>query len=173
MEVNVDLIEIIKSLFKDEAFLATATTIGAILTAIGTVVTLWQASKVKKYGIQIAFDLRKIHISEIAEILKRAQDESRKLLTSVQQNNRGKNEIIITGVIQGYIDTSLNLLPLYGLDGDIRDQVTNMQTRLRSFQNADENNKSDCASELHTHIQDSVSLCKDRVNALKVGENNE
>ena len=173
MEVNVDLIETIKLLFKDEAFLAGATIIGAIITAIGTAVTLWQASKVKKYRIQIAFDLRKIHISEIAEILKRAQDEGRKLLTSVQQNNRGKSEIIITEAIQGYIDTSLNLLPLLGLDSDIRDQITNVQTRLRNFQNADEDNKNDCASELHTHIQDSVSLCKDRANALKAGENNE
>ena len=173
MEVNVDLIEFIKSLFKDEVFLASATIIGAILTTIGTSVTLWQASKVKKYRIQIAFDLRKIHISEIAELLKRAQDEGRKLLTSVQQNNRGKSEIVITETIQGYIDTSLNLLPLSGLDSDIRDQISNVQTRLREFQNADANNKSNCASELHAYIQDSVSLCKDRVSDLKAGENNE
>ncbi|WP_231880450.1 hypothetical protein, partial [Alcanivorax sp. HI0083] len=53
---------------------------GTVLTAIGTGVTVWQASKVKSYRDQIAFDLRKLHLSEVAELLKRAQDEGRKLL---------------------------------------------------------------------------------------------
>ena len=91
----------------------------------------------------------------------------------MQQNNRGKNEIVITEAIQGYIDTSLNLLPLNGMDSDIREQISNVQTKLRNFQNAVAKNKSNCASELHTYIQDSVSLCKDRVSDLKAGENNE
>jgi hypothetical protein len=49
--------------------------IGTLLTAIGTAVTLWQASKVRRYRQQIAFDLRKIHLSEVRELLRGAQDE--------------------------------------------------------------------------------------------------
>jgi hypothetical protein len=54
---------------------------GTCLTALGTAVTIWQALKVKAYREQIAFDLRKIHLSEIGELLRRAQDEGRKLLS--------------------------------------------------------------------------------------------
>ena len=56
---------------------------GTVLTAIGTGVTLRQASRVKAYRDQIAFDLRKIHLSEVGELLRRAQDEGRKLLSQV------------------------------------------------------------------------------------------
>ena len=163
-------IEFIKSLFNNKEFLAIATIVGTLLTAIGTGVTIWQAKKVKKYREQIAFDLRKIRITEISEYLKRAQDEGRKLLTQVQQLNRGKSEMAITEAIQGYIDNSLNLLPLKGTDYDIREQIINIQTKLRAFQNANANDKSICASDMHTHIQESVSLCKERVGDLELGE---
>lgn len=46
------------------------TWIGTMLTAIGTVVTVWQAEKVKCYKEQVAFGLRKISISEAGEILR-------------------------------------------------------------------------------------------------------
>lgn len=168
-----EFIEFIKSLFNDKEFLAAATIIGTLLTALGTGVTIWQARKVKKYREQIAFDLRKIRISEISEYLKRAQDEGRKLLTQVQQLNRGKSEIAITEMIQGYIDNSLNLLPLEGSDNDIRQKINDIQTKLRNFQNANPGDKSTCASDMHTHIQESVSLCKERVGNLELGESNE
>src|SRR5882724_116660 len=85
-------------------------------TAIGTAITLWQASKVRRYRQQIAFDLRKIHLSEVRELLRGAQDEGRKLLSHVQQLNRGKSVLAITDNIQAYIDRSLNLLHLSGPD---------------------------------------------------------
>ncbi|MEJ1364539.1 MAG: hypothetical protein RPU42_05490 [Candidatus Sedimenticola sp. (ex Thyasira tokunagai)] len=168
-----EFVEFIKSLFSNNLFLAIATIIGTLLTALGTGVTIWQAKKVKKYREQIAFDLRKIRISEISEHLKRAQDEGRKLLTQVQQLNRGKSEIAITEIIQGHIDNSLNLLPLSGADDDIRQKINNIQTKLRNFQNARPDDKSECASDMHSHIQESVSLCKERVGNLELGEGNE
>lgn len=168
-----EFLDSIKSLITNNAFLAAATIIGTILTALGTGITIWHARKVKKYREQIAYDLRKIRISEISEYLKRAQDEGRKLLTQVQQLNRGKSEIAITEMIQGYIDNSLNLLPLAGADNDIRQKINVIQTKLRDFQTADAVNKSTCASDMHTHIQEAVSLCKERVGNLEFGDNNE
>lgn len=154
--------------------LTTITIIGTVLTAIGTGVTLWQASRVKKYRKQIAFDLRKIHLSEIGELLKRAQDEGRKLLTHVQQLNRGKGIIKITESIQGYIDKSLNLLPLSGPDTDVRNQILSVQTQLRDLQNAEDDDvKKQCVSEMHTLIQDSISLCKEMVSNLEIGGEND
>ena len=103
--------------------------IGTLLTAIGTAITLWQASKVRRYRQQIAFDLRKIHLSEVRELLRRfAQDEGRKFLSHVQQLNRGKNVLAITDNIQAYIDRSLNLLHLSGPDSDIaRENIAHTQ----------------------------------------------
>ena len=173
MEMVVEFIEFIKPLFSNQVFLAAATVIGTLLTVLGTVVTIWHAIKVKKYREQIAFDLRKIRISDISEYLKRAQDEGRKLLTQVQQLNRGKSEIVITEMIQSYIDNSLNLLPLEGADSDIRQKINNIQDKLRNFQNSNPDDKSTCASDMHSHIQESVSLCKERVGNLELGESNE
>ncbi|MFA5632696.1 MAG: hypothetical protein WC997_14395 [Porticoccaceae bacterium] len=150
------------------------TIVGTILTAMGTTATLWQASKVKAYREQIAFDLRKIHLSEIGELLRRAQEEGRKLLSQVQQLNRGKSMISITDDIQSYIDKSLNLLHLSGPDTDLRSQILASQGKLRDFQkteNIDE--KKQCVSDMHTIIQDSISMCKERISNLEYGEKND
>lgn len=147
---------------------------GTILTVIGTAVTLWQASKVKVYREQIAFDLRKIHLSEVGELLKRAQDEGRKLLSQVQQLNRGKSMISITDNIQAYIDKSVNLLHLNGPDIDLRNQILESQIKLRDFQQTnDTEEKKQCVSDMHTLIQDSISMCKERTSNLEYGENND
>ena len=147
---------------------------GTILTAIGTGVTLWQASKVKAYREQIAFDLRKIHLSEVSELLKGAQDEGRKLLSQVQQLNRGKSIIPITDSIQSYIDKSVNLIHLNGPDADLRNQILESQTKLRDFQRTeDSEEKKQCVSDMHALIQDSISMCKERITNLEYGENND
>ncbi|MEE2001406.1 hypothetical protein QWY20_08065 [Alkalimonas sp. MEB108] len=147
---------------------------GTVLTAIGTVVTLWQASKVKAYRDQIAFDLRKIHLSEVGELLRRAQDEGRKLLSQVQQLNRGKSMISIADDIQSYIDKSLNLLHLNGPDTDIRNQIIASQEKLRNFQSThDVSKKRRFVSDMHTLIQDSISMCKERISNLEYGDKND
>lgn len=147
---------------------------GTVLTAIGTGVTVWQASKVKSYRDQIAFDLRKLHLSEVAELLKRAQDEGRKLLSQVQQLNRGKSILTITDAIQSYIDKAVNLIHLNGPDSDLRTQILQSQQKLRQFQNTeDENEKRQCVSDMHTIIQDSISMCSERVNSLEYGDEND
>lgn len=150
------------------------TVAGTILTAIGTGVTLWQASKVKAYREQIAFDLRKIHLSEVGELLKRAQDEGRKLLSQVQQLNRGKSIITITDSIQSYIDKAVNLIHLSGPDADLRSQILDSQTKLREFQRTqDEEEKKQCVSDMHALIQDSISMCGERVSNLEYGESDD
>ncbi|MBS0042872.1 hypothetical protein KFE26_11220 [Shewanella sp. M16] len=147
---------------------------GTILTALGTAVTLWQALKVKAYRDQIAFDLRKIHLSEIGELLKRAQDEGRKLLSQVQQLNRGKSMISITDDIQSYIDKSINLLNLSGPDTDLRNQILASQGKLRDFQKTENmEEKKQYVSDMHTIIQDSISMCKERISNLEYGERND
>lgn len=149
------------------------TIVGTILTAIGTGITLWQASKVKAYRRQIAFDLRKIHLAEVGDLLKRAQDEGRKLLSQVQQMNRGKSIITITDSIQSYIDKAVNLIHLDGPDVDLRKKILEAQVKLREFQhiqNEKEYEKRQCVSDMHTFIQDSISMCVERISNLEYGE---
>jgi len=145
--------------------------IAAGLTAIGTSVTLWQASKVKKYRSQIAFDLRKIHLSEISDLLKKAQDECRRLLREVHQLNRGRSMLTVVDLIQSYIDKSVNLIHLSGPDSDVRSQIKNIQTKLREFQNAtDPNIRKQFVYEMHELIQDSISMCKERKSSIDFGD---
>lgn len=147
------------------------TIVGTCLTTLGTGVTIWLALKVKAYREQIAFDLRKIHLYEIGELMRRAQDEGRKLLSQVQQLNRGKSMISITDDIQSYIDKSLNLLHLSGPDTDLRQQILDSQGKLRDFQKADDvDEKKQCVSDMHITIQDSISMCKERISNLEYGE---
>lgn len=152
----------------------TLTVAGTVITVIGTVVTIWQALKVKAIRKQIAFDLRKIHLSEVGEFLRRAQDEGRKLLTHVQQLNRGRSTISITNEIQSNIDKSLNLLHLTGPDSDLRDQILSSQDKLREFQKTEESDaQKQHASDMHTIIQDAISMCKERVSNLEYGDKND
>ncbi len=146
------------------------TIIGTAITAIGTGVTLWQASKVKSYGKQIKFDLRKIHLYEICDFLVRSQDECRKLLSQDPQLNRGKNMISIIDNMQSYIDKSLNHLHLNGPDSDLRDIILSSQNSLRDFRDTiDSSAQRRFASEMHITIQDSISMCKERISNLEYG----
>lgn len=77
------------------------TWIGTVLTTIGTLVTLWQAGKVKKYKDQVSFDLRKLSISEAGEILRRGQEDCRKLLKS---GSRGQNTANVCDLVQEKLD---------------------------------------------------------------------
>ena len=143
------------------------------ISIIGTAITLWQASKVRRYRLQIAFDLRKIHLSEVRELWRRAQDEGRKLLSHVQQLNRGKSVLAITENIQAYIDRSLNLLHLSGSDSDLREKILSAQTHLRSFQHSyNEDEKRQFVSDMHAVIQDTISLCQERVTMMEIGGGN-
>ena len=140
------------------------TIISTVITVIGTGVTLRQAQQVRSYGKRIASDLRKINLYEVAEALRRAQDEGRRLLTQVNQLNRGRSLPDIHEAMQSQIDRALHLLPMHGLDSDIRKIVVSAQDRLRESQASDEAEKRrDAVSEMHANIQDAVSLAKERI----------
>lgn len=150
------------------------TVISTILSVVAAIVTIIQAIKVKSYKDQVTFDLRKIHLVEITDNLKRAQEEGRKLITQFDPLNRGKNITSISENIQSYIDNSLNFIHLKGQDNDIREKIIEAQAKLRDSQKADnQENRRDCVSEMHTCIQDAISLSKERIVTLQVGAKNE
>jgi hypothetical protein len=147
------------------------TIFGTIITVIGTGVTLWQAYKVKSYSKRIAYDLRKIHLSEVIDNLKRAQDEGRKLISQVVQLKRGKNNTTISENIQKHIDYALNLIHVNGSDNDVRNKILEAQFKFRDFQSSeDQVVRETCVSEMHALIQETVSLSKERILTLEIGE---
>ena len=82
--------------------------------------------------------------------------------------------ISIADDIQSYIDKSLNLLHLNGPDSDIRNKIIGSQEKLRNFQTTqDVDEKKQCVSDMHTLIQDSISMCKERISNLEYGESND
>ena len=139
------------------------TTIGAILTMIGTAVTIWQASKVKSYRRQISFEIRKIRLSEISEIFRRSQDEVRKLCSDQPQLGRGKNYPEITNIIQSYIEQALHRLPLNGPDSDVRNKIVSAQDKLRNLKYNSGGNRSGPAESLQDSVQEIISLCQGKI----------
>ena len=148
----------------DTATLAILAVIGTILTAIGTAVTLWQASRVKKYKEQIAFDLRKISLSEAGEILRKSQDDTRKLLKAVAATSRGQNIVNICDAVQKYIDEARNRFNQKGHEEDIKERLASANSlihKIRSSENMEANSDS-----LHVTIQDAIQLCNERVREI-------
>lgn len=139
----------------------TITWIGTILTAIGTGVTLWQAAKVKKYKEQVAFDLRKISIAEAGELLRRGQEDCRKLLTS---GSRGQSNATICSSVQEKLDYSLNRFSQKNEDQDIKDKLTKANQALHNVRN--NISISQNASDLHSIIQQAITLCNERISEI-------
>lgn len=134
------------------------TWIGTILTAIGTAVTLWQAGKVKRYKDQVAFDLRKISISEAGEILRRGQEDCRKLLKS---GGRGQSITNICDSVQERIDQAMNRFNQKSQDVDIKEKLNSANALLHEVRQ--ENNMTQNSSNLHVVFQEAIQLCNERL----------
>ena len=134
------------------------TWVGTILTTIGTLVTLWQARKVKKYKDQIAFDLRKISISEAGEILRRGQEDCRKLLKS---GGRGQNVNNICDSIQERLDQALNRFNQKSKDQDIKIKLNHANKVLHDIRQ--DNDRATNNGNLHMAFQEAIQLCNERL----------
>lgn len=139
----------------------TVTWIGTILTTIGTVVTLWQARKVKEYKDQVAFDLRKISISEAGEILRRGQEECRKLLKS---SCRGQSTTNICDSIQEKLDHAINRFNQKQHDIDIKAKLTDANSILHKIRIGDNLNEN--LGPLHIIFQEAITLCNERISEI-------
>ncbi|NBC15857.1 MAG: hypothetical protein GVY18_00925 [Bacteroidetes bacterium] len=143
------------------------TVLGTLLTAIGTSVTLLQARKVRKYRSQIAFDLRKLRLSEVQGDLRDALNEVRKLITPlvpIEQLKRGQDERLILHRIQSRIDNALNFMDLSGGDADIRGKISQAQLALRDYQKATSpEQQQENLQRHHELIQNAISLCRQRI----------
>ena len=124
------------------------TWIGAGLTAIGTFVTLLQAARVKKYKDQVAFDLRKLSISEAGEILRRGQEDCRKLLKS---GGRGQSPVNICDSVQERLDQALNRFNQKNHDQDIKNKLISANGLLHEIRSGQD--VSQKSGELHILFQ--------------------
>nr|WP_320048926.1 hypothetical protein [uncultured Desulfuromonas sp.] len=141
------------------------TMVGAVITLLGMAITIWQASQARDYKNQIKFDIRKINLSNVAERLKRAQDEIRRLPTTAQGVLRGVKPVEIIQKIREQFDIALNTLDATGPDSDIRALIVEGQRKLNSYEiswNSGSPNAQD-VHELQSKIQDVVSAMSSTV----------
>lgn len=134
------------------------TWIGTGLTAIGTFVTIWQAGRVKKYKDQVAFDLRKLSISEAGEILRRGQEDCRKLLKS---GGRGQSTVNICDSVQERLDQALNRFNQKDHDQDIKNKLISANGLLHEIRSGQYGGQK--SGELHILFQEAVLLCNERL----------
>jgi uncharacterized protein YlxW (UPF0749 family) len=100
-----------------------------------------------------------MNLIEVAEQLKRAQEEVRKILTSSSTTMRGKNIYEPILRIQSYMDISLNTVDTEGKDNDLREKIRETQNKLNSYT---KNQNKELLPEIQSLIQDSISIAKSR-----------
>ncbi len=137
------------------------TLFGTIVTCLGTWATLWQAKKVERYKEQVAFDLRKISISEASENLRRAQEDCRKILNPY---GRGQSLNPAYNSIQERIDIALGKFGHSGPDSDIREKTFEAHELLTQLRSAD--SAASSANDLHVCIQYCISMCNERISQI-------
>ncbi len=107
---------------------------GTVVTLFGMAVTIWQALQARNYKNQIKFNLRKIDLEHIIERLKRAQDDIRRLPTSLQNIPRGIRPIDLIHKIREQFDMALSTLDVAGPDAGIRGLLIEGQHKLNSYE---------------------------------------
>ncbi len=136
------------------------TVVGTVVTLLGTAVTIWQASQARTYKRQIKFDVRKINLAGVADRLRRAQDEIRRLPTSSQSVPRGVRPNELIQKTREHFDLALGTLDASGPDADTRSLLAGAQTCLNSYEaswNSGSPNPQH-AHDLQSKVQDVVSL---------------
>ncbi len=142
------------------------TIIGAVLSAIGAGIAIWQAMKAKSERERLESLFRKMYLDDVSGFLKHAQAESNKMLNKATPANRGDK---IQNDIQGYIDKSVNLLYLTGPDSDIRKEIIRAQDQLEAIRDSEvKDSNKERISNMHKHFQKAISLCKERVSGLEL-----
>lgn len=135
------------------------TIVGSTVTVIGAAITIWQASEARNYKNQIKFDIRKINLSNVAERLKRAQEEIRRLPTSTQAVPRGVKPTELIQKIREHFDVALSNLDATGPDAAIRALLTQGQSNLNAYEISWNGGNPNALNvhELQAKMQDAVS----------------
>ena len=132
---------------------------GTLVTLLGMGVTIWQVTKARNYKDQIKFDIRKINLTNIADRLKRAQDEIRRLPTSSQTVPRGIRPRELIHKTREHFDIALSSLNTLGPDASVRALIVEAQRKLNSYEiswNSGNPNPQD-VHDLQANMQDIVS----------------
>ncbi len=142
---------------------------GAVITSIGTSITIWQVKQANRYREQIKIDIRKIWLSGITERLKRAQDEIRRLPVSITKPTRGLKPEVIIQNIKSHFDFCISTLSNNGPDADVRNLLSQAQMRLNQYETSlglTGVNINDVHN-LQQLIQDAISASNNRVYTLE------
>lgn len=135
------------------------TVAGTLVTLFGMGITIWQASEARNYKNQVKSDIRKINLVSVTDSIKRAQDEIRRLPTSIQALPRGVRPNEIIQKAREHFDNALGTLDLTGPDAAVRLLIGEAQKKLNSYDiswNSGKPNPQD-VHELQANMQDAVS----------------
>lgn len=142
---------------------------GTGVTVVGMIVTIWQAAQARSYKDKLKFDIRKINLSSVAERLKRAQDDIRRLPTSCQNLQRGIKINDLIHNIKAEFDYSLGVLDAKGPDGDIRSLLSEAQVKLNIYEQSWTSGSPDAQQvhDLQSLVQDCVSQSNSKIYQLE------
>ncbi|MEQ6475821.1 hypothetical protein [Comamonas sp. wu1-DMT] len=145
------------------------TLVGTVVTVIATGITIWQATQAKSYKNQIKSDIRKIGLSTVIDRLRRAQDEIRRLPTSMQGVPRGVRPPELIQKIREQFDHALGTLDSEGPDASVRAFLTGGQEKLNSYELSWHAGNPAAADvhELQAKVQDAVSALSTKIYQLE------
>lgn len=78
--------------------------LGAILSAVGAAIAIWQAYRARRYRDEILQDRRKMALVEAIGIARKARDECRKIVTPLGKPIRGVDQQQVVDSIRDCVD---------------------------------------------------------------------
>lgn len=128
--------------------------IGLILTAIGTLITIWQATKAKSYRDEIVEDRKKLSLIDLKSSLIQIRSECRKISTPVNKPLRGVNPQKIIDELQDFVvkmkenEHKINLQ-------EFSESITTMEKYISDYKNEnDEEIRSNIGDMLFQELSD-------------------
>lgn len=78
--------------------------LGAVLSAVGAALAIWQAARAKKYRDEVLQDRRRFALVEAIGLARNAREESRKIATPVGKPVRGVDPQAVINAIRDCLD---------------------------------------------------------------------
>ena len=137
--------------------------IALLLTAMGTIVTIWQASKAKSYRDEILEDRQKLSLIELKSSLKQVRSECKKITTPVDKPFRGVDIQKVIDELQDFLDKMKENTHKIKLD-KFQKSINSIETFIQNFKNeSDPNKRNKIGDKLFKELSDLGGLIAENI----------
>jgi len=134
-----------------------------VLTAIGTIITIWQASKAKSYRDEILEDRQKLSLIELKSSLKHVRSECKKITTPVNKPFRGVDTQKVIDELQDFLDKMKENTHKIKLD-KFQKSIISIEVFIQNFKDeSDPNERNKIGDKLFKELSDLGGLIAENI----------